>query len=154
VQKNLKKIYVTTPSSPNSNARKKPSNNNSSDHNSNRNMGQVLSAIRNCPCGPNIADLLEIVSERTSNKAALMAVLKGRAENESSRLVGAVEGVFVRTNSPILETILQGARTCHPGKTYIIVSKSQNGKSAAVKDLVANFLGNDAMVCTSMQESI
>jgi hypothetical protein len=92
-----------------------------------------------------MTDVLEFVSERTSNKAALVAALKGRAEKESSRLIGAVEGVFLRprTNSPILESILQGSRACHPGKTYIIVSKSQNGKSAAVKDFVANCLGND-----------
>jgi hypothetical protein len=92
-------------------------------------MGLVLSAIQNCPCGPNIADILEIVSERTSNKAALMAVLKLRAENESLRLIGAVEGLFVpRTNSPILNRILEGAGACKPGTTYIIVSKSQNGR--------------------------
>jgi hypothetical protein len=42
-----------------------------------------------------------------------------------------------------LDKILEGIPNCEPGKTYIVVSKSQNGKTTAAMDVVVNHLGQN-----------
>jgi hypothetical protein len=109
-------------------------------------MGNFLTCASCIPgqCLPSPSFFVETVSERTGNASALSDVLKRRATVPKKRVIGgnAHTSFLEQENSPMLCTILEGIPRCMPGKTYIIVSKSQNGKSSAAKDVVLNHLGS------------
>ena len=111
---------------------------------SNRNMGPALSVLSCVPdkCWPSPKVVLETVSERTRSVPALSGVLKRRAMAPHMRVIGNSYGRFLeQESSPVLDRILEGIPNCEPGKTYIVVLKSQNGKTTAAMDVVANHLG-------------
>jgi hypothetical protein len=104
-------------------------------------MGQVLSFVPET-CWPSPAFVWETVWERTANVSALSGVLKRRAIAQQTRVIGNSYITFLeQESSPVLDKILEGIRNCKPGKTYIVVSKSQNGKTTAAMDVVVNHLG-------------
>lgn len=103
-------------------------------------MGQVLSCVPDT-CWPSPAFDLERVWERTATESALSSVLKRRAMTPNTRVIGNSYGSFLeKESSPVLDKILKGLHKCKPGKTYIVVSKSQNGKTMAAMDVVVNHL--------------
>jgi hypothetical protein len=105
-------------------------------------MGQLLSCVPE-QCWPSPESVLETVSERTANVSALSTVLKRRAMalHTCMRVIGNSHGLFLeQESSPVLDKILKGIPNCEPGKTYIVVSKSQNGKTTAAMDVVVNHL--------------
>jgi hypothetical protein len=104
-------------------------------------MGQVLSFVPET-CWPSPAFVWETMWERTANVSALSGVLKRRAMAQQTRVIGNSYITFLeQESSPVLHKILEGIRNCKPGKTYIVVSKSQNGKTTAAMDVVVNHLG-------------
>lgn len=94
-------------------------------------------------CLPSPSDVFEMVSESTSNKGSLSAVVSDYAVVPQKRVLGNVynsDSVF--SDSPLVAALVDGmnTQTFYPGKTYVVVSKSQNGKSTAAMEIVSNRL--------------
>jgi hypothetical protein len=82
-----------------------------------------------------------MVSEKTTSTSGLSNVLERLAVKPHTRVIGYSHGSFLEQgSSPVLERILEGIPKCEPGKTYIVVLRSQNGKTTAAMDVVVNHL--------------